>query len=490
MLVEFRIERRDDVEYVAGVDLARHGERNVESSSIVPVTLDDREVSHRQSIDEFSSRLTRHAERGREFAEGQGAVAQPPKQDGVTAAIVRISEIVESLGHLKHPTPSGEGQQVAKEFWRALTLCHGIIVVVMQHGCGIGQIMQHYCLFSKGAKMNGTASNDVVMPTRTRRRRCLTVFAVLSLIAMPFASLGLASPASASGAKSSASGCGVGSPKTAILSLKIDGINRTVIVHVPTTYTNESKLPLVLNLHGSGSTAAAQDVFSDMDQTADEDNFIVAFPQALIPDRTGYDWNVPGEPLVGGRAVPVGSPNDVKFLTNLVGALEHMYCVNPMAVYATGFSGGAREVSQLACDDSKIFAAVAPVSGLRHPKPCPATRAVPVIAFHGSDDLVDPFAGKGEAYWTYSVRTAAKDWAKQDHCSKSPTVSKSSGVIFSSYSKCAKGAAVDLYEVIGEGHEWPGGPTMPSSITDLLGPQSDAINANSLMWSFFASHQL
>jgi polyhydroxybutyrate depolymerase len=338
--------------------------------------------------------------------------------------------------------------------------------------------------------MRATVFNDVVMPPHTRRRRVVTLLAVMSLVAMPLASLGLATSAWASGSKSSSSGCGVGSPKTAILSLKIDGINRTVIVHVPTTYTNKVKLPLVLNLHGSGSTAAAQDVFSGMDETADEDNFIVAFPQALIPDGTGYDWNVPGVPLVGGRAVPTGSPSDVKFLTNLVGVLEHMFCVNPKAVYATGFSGGAREVSQLACDDSKIFAAVAPVSGLRHPTPCPATRAVPVIAFHGSDDHVDPFAGKGEAYWTYSVQTAAKDWAQQDHCSKSPTVSKSANVVFTSYSKCAKGVAVELYEVLGEGHEWPGGPTMPSSITGLLGPQSSAINANSLMWSFFGSHQL
>jgi polyhydroxybutyrate depolymerase len=350
--------------------------------------------------------------------------------------------------------------------------------------------MQHCCLLAKGAEINATVFNDVVMPTHRRRRRFLTIFTVLSLLVMPLASLGAATAASASGSKTVSSGCGIGSPKTAILSLKIDGINRTVIVHVPTSYTNTSKLPLVFNLHGSGSTAAKQDAFSDMDETADADSFIVAFPQGIIPDGSGYDWNVPGVPLFGGRAVPAGSPNDIKFLTNLVGVLEHMYCVNPMAVYATGFSGGAREASQLACDDSKIFAAVAPVSGLRHPTPCPATRAVPVIAFHGSDDLVDPFLGKGEAYWTYSVPTAAKDWAKQDHCSKTPTVAKSTGVVFTSFSKCATGAAVELYEVIGEGHEWPGGPTMPSSITSLLGPQSNVISANSLIWSFFASHQL
>jgi polyhydroxybutyrate depolymerase len=313
----------------------------------------------------------------------------------------------------------------------------------------------------------------------------------MGVAALMLSTIGYGSTAAASShARTASSGCGSSSPGTAILSLKVSGLARTVIVHVPTGYTNATEIPLVLNLHGSGSTAAQQDVFSGMDEAANADGFIVVYPQGLIPDGTGFDWNVPGVPLTGGRAVPAGSPNDIKFLTSLVGVLEGKYCVNPHAVYASGFSGGAREASQLACDDSKIFAAVAAVSGLRHPKPCPASRPVPIIAFHGSADPVDPFAGNGQGYWTYSVTTAAKDWAKQDGCSKSAKVSKSATVVFSSYGQCKKGTQVELYEIIGEGHEWPGGPTMPSSITSLLGPQSNAVVANSLIWSFFAAHQL
>jgi polyhydroxybutyrate depolymerase len=329
----------------------------------------------------------------------------------------------------------------------------------------------------------------------TRRQRGpsgrLVALAVTCIAALTLSSIGLASTAQATSyARTSSSGCGSTSPGTAILSLKVNGLARTVIVHVPTGYTNTTKTPLVLNLHGSGSTAAKQDIFSGLDATANADDFIVVYPQGLIPDGTGFDWNVPGVLLTGGRAVPAGAPNDIKFLTSLVGVLEGKYCVNPEAVYVSGFSGGAREASQLACDDSKIFAAVAAVSGLRHPKPCPTSRPVPIIAFHGSADPVDPFGGHGESYWTYSVATAAKDWAAQDGCSKSPKVTKSASVVFSSYAKCKKGAQVELYEIIGEGHEWPGGPTMPGSITSLLGPQSNAVVANSLIWSFFVSHQL
>jgi polyhydroxybutyrate depolymerase len=300
----------------------------------------------------------------------------------------------------------------------------------------------------------------------------------------------LSTGTSIAGAASTSSGCA--SPGTSTtLTLTVKGFSRTAIVHVPRGSSDSTPLALVLNLHGSGATALDQELFSGMNRTSNADDFIVAYPQGLIPDGSGYDWNVPNEPLIGGRAVPKGSANDVTFLVTLVTVLESKYCINPREVYATGFSGGAREVSQLACDESQVFAAVAPVSGLRHPTPCPTTRAVPILAFHGSADPVDPFKGNGEAYWTYSVPTAAKDWASQDECSlKSAASMPFPGVTLTSYSKCADDSTVQLFEVKGEGHEWPGGPVMPSSLTSELGPQSTAIDANQVMWSFFSAHPL
>jgi poly(3-hydroxybutyrate) depolymerase len=49
---------------------------------------------------------------------------------------------------------------------------------------------------------------------------------------------------------------------------------------------------------------------------------------------------------------------------------------------------------------------------------------------------------------------------------------------------------VELYEIIGEGHEWPGGVTLSPEFTAVLGPQSNAISANALMWAFFSAHPL
>jgi polyhydroxybutyrate depolymerase len=135
-----------------------------------------------------------------------------------------------------------------------------------------------------------------------------------------------------------------------------------------------------------------------MDATADTDGFIVAYPQGLIPGGTGFEWNVPNVPLLGGRAVPAHSASDVTFLTQLVSELGRTYCIDSTRVYATGFSGGARMASQLACSAPHTFAAVAPVSGLRLPSRCPKASTIPVISFHGTADPVDPYNGHGQKY--------------------------------------------------------------------------------------------
>ncbi len=189
-----------------------------------------------------------------------------------------------------------------------------------------------------------------------------------------------------------------------------------MIVHVPVNYSGKTKVPLVLNLHGSESNAQAQEVFSGMDATSDGDGFIVAYPQALIPDAGGYDWNILRAAARRPEPSSTNAANDVTFLTGLVRSLEARYCVSTSRVYATGMSGGGRMASQLACDASQTFAAVAPVAGLRFPSPCPAARPVPVIAFHGTADAVDPFEGNGQPYWTYSVPVAAGRWATKDAC--------------------------------------------------------------------------
>ena len=290
----------------------------------------------------------------------------------------------------------------------------------------------------------------------------------------------------------SASGpCGALPGASTSITLRQGTVTRTALLHVPSTYTGKTPTPLVLNLHGSGSTADQQRLFTAMNKTANADGFVVVYPQGAIPEGSGFDWNVPGVPLVGGRKAPAGSPSDVAFIGRLLTGIESTYCIDAHRVYATGFSGGSRMTSELACSLSARIAAVAPVSGLRFPSDCHATRAVPVLSFHGTADPVDPYTGHGQPYWTYGVPQAAKLWAAHDGCSAKPATSRPAGsVTLTTYTRCRSGSTVELYTIAGEGHEWPGGPTLPSTLTRLLGPQSTAVDANAVMWRFFQAHPL
>jgi poly(3-hydroxybutyrate) depolymerase len=75
------------------------------------------------------------------------------------------------------------------------------------------------------------------------------------------------------------------------VSIRSDGVHRTVLVHLPSGFTDRTRVALVLNMHGSGSTAAKQAAFSGMNAVADRDGFIVAYPQGAIASGSGDDWN-------------------------------------------------------------------------------------------------------------------------------------------------------------------------------------------------------
>ena len=275
------------------------------------------------------------------------------------------------------------------------------------------------------------------------------------------------------------------------LTVTVAGRNRTVIVHVPTGYSGSIKVALVLNLHGSGSTAADQEAFTGMDATADGDGFIVAYPQGLIPEGSGFDWNVPGGRSSATRPSPPARPTTSPSSTTLVHILEQRYCIDSNRVYATGFSGGSRMASQLA---------LRRVGHLRGGRP--GERAAPSAAV--PDDEAGARSSPSTAPPTPSIPTTAtvrptgptrfprrrRTGRPRTAARATPTTSHPPPAHPHPVPGCAGGATVELYTITGEGHEWPGGPHLPRSLTDVLGPQSNAVDANAVMWAFFAAHPL
>ena len=285
------------------------------------------------------------------------------------------------------------------------------------------------------------------------------------------------------------------------------GSTYPVLVYVPAGVSKHRSLPLVLNLHGSNSNGASQMDISDLRAVAEKKKFVVAAPNGDIPlpsqqtppDPNGsWAWNVPGVPTTAGQFPPPTARDDVAYLSRVIDTVSEQLCTDDDRTYATGYSGGARMASALGCRISTKLAAIAPVAGVRAGRADPANPTVPeaadctpqvpvpVIAFHGQQDPVNPYEGRPtDLRWGYSVPVAVQTWAQINGCGTSgKTTVISEHVTRLRYQRCDDRADVELYTVSDGGHTWPGSP-----VTSPFPPQpTQEIEAAEIMWSFFAKH--
>ena len=239
---------------------------------------------------------------------------------------------------------------------------------------------------------------------------------------------------------------------------------RTYRLFVPPGYDGHQRLPLVLDLHGSGGSSAGQARNSGFETVSASERFIVA-----TLDAVDARWNVP---------VQNGRTDDVAYVNDVIDHVAARVCTDLARVYATGFSGGARMTSLLGCRLGSRIAAIAPVSGLRLPGTGCNSRAVPVLTFHGLADPQNTYSGhlpdRGEE-WLESVPEALAGWARHDSCKGDAILDDPPGPLSTMrYEGCADGSEVRIIRIDGLGHAWT----------------RKEVDTTVVMWQFFKSHRL
>jgi len=241
------------------------------------------------------------------------------------------------------------------------------------------------------------------------------------------------------------------------------GVMRPYRLFVPSGYDGRRALSLVLDLHGSGGNSAGQARTSGLETVAAREGFAVA-----TLDAVDARWNVPVRDDRG---------DDVAYASDVIDHVAARVCIDQGRVYATGFSGGARMTSLLACRLGARLAAVAPVAGLRWPAPC-GDRAVPVLTFHGLADRQNTYEGHvegREGQWIESVPEALAGWAEHNGCDAQVVFEDPDGPLSTMrYANCDGGAEVRLIRIDGLGHAWP----------------RAEVDATETMWQFFRGHRL
>ena len=260
--------------------------------------------------------------------------------------------------------------------------------------------------------------------------------------------------------------------------LKVGTTGRHYEVFVP---SDAQDLPLVIALHGGGSTARQMEKFSRFDEVAAREGFVVVYP-----DGIDHHWS-------DGR-IPNGV-DDVAFIGALIDEMATLHHIDRHRVYATGISNGGMMSYRLACDLPDRIAAIAPVAGnVPAVVPCTPGHPVSVLAINGTADPLVPYGG-GQVVKTRGAVLAASAsvaiFARADGCgdatsTEEPDTAPDDGSRTTrTQFACPGKLDVELLTLTGGGHTWPGGVQyLPKR---FIGPVSRDFDATERIWSFFAA---
>jgi polyhydroxybutyrate depolymerase len=268
---------------------------------------------------------------------------------------------------------------------------------------------------------------------------------------------------------------------------------RTAVACVPAGERPTAGWPVVIAFHGGQSHPEAMRRFSGLDELAAAGRAVVVYPAGSGSREGLLTWN--GGNCCG-EALADGS-DDVGFVRELVAAIAGRLPVDRRRIHATGMSNGAMMAYRVAAEMAETIASVAPVAGPLALASIAPARAVSVLHFHGTLDQFTPLEGGiGRRSVTRvshrPVLDGILDWVAADGCPpqfrREPVACADEGITAERFTwgPGRDGSEVVFYRFEGGGHTWPG--QRPDSF--YLGPSALSVDANGLIWEFFAAHPL
>ncbi len=247
---------------------------------------------------------------------------------------------------------------------------------------------------------------------------------------------------------------------------------REYIVHVPTSYDANTATPLVINYHGFGGNAANfMTEVGAFNTVANNNNFIVAYPQGVERTKGGAEWD-PGDN--GNQSI---QDNDVYFTKQLIANISQEFNIDPNKIYATGYSNGGMMAYGLACAQADQIAAVGIMSGTMLQGTCNTNNYTSVIHFHGADDDVLPYNGNQDFE---AIPDVVNFWLNHNNIPAASLVSAqldAGDVQKDVYTGGNDNTDYHLYKMNKGRHVW-------------FNETIDGKNSNQILWEFLSAYSL
>jgi polyhydroxybutyrate depolymerase len=325
-----------------------------------------------------------------------------------------------------------------------------------------------------------------------------------------------------------------------------DGIEREYFAFVPRN-AGHRKLPVVISLHGYGTTATGFQSIYALNAHAQKHGYIIVYPQSThFMGALGTDpaaepflvstWNdlasnftpaakgphctedrlqYPCPPECGScnHCAWVSCHDDVGFLTRVLDEVKNTFATDIERYYLLGNSNGALMAMRLSCDLGERFAATAALIAQMPPGfECAPTRSLPLLHLFG--DLDDTVGHDGtptsDGWITASAADTASTWAIGMGCKGEPepwgtAITDANQLTCTAYTDCPgrNHQVVSCMDTLA-GHEWRGqrlteipancvGPeqraSLPQQPACTMGIDSSALWGMDLVWQFLSQYQ-
>ena len=266
-------------------------------------------------------------------------------------------------------------------------------------------------------------------------------------------------------------------------SLQYDGNNRQYELYIPQNYDGSESVPLLFNFHAGDGTSASQIYISDMRNLADENNFILVYPQAIADPTDGgsLNWMFKGE----------SDHDDIYFVEAMIDEIATQYSIDQSRVYACGYSLGGEFVHELLCRlNNRIAAgvAVARTMFIETYENCVPEHPTAIMSILGTDDFNSLYNGVEFAGVLYYLSAADTHqfWIDYNNTDPNPIEIELPNINTNDGSTVTKriwengDACVSVVElrVNGGDHDWPGW----SGNMD--------INSDQEIWNFVSNYSL
>lgn len=248
---------------------------------------------------------------------------------------------------------------------------------------------------------------------------------------------------------------------------------------VPSSYSKDTSIPLVVLLHGYGATGALQESYMKFESVAEKNKFILVYPDGTTDSTGKRFWNA-----TDACCDFFSDVADDAYLLSILKEMESTYSIDAKRIYFVGHSNGGFMSYRMACKYPDRIAAIASLAGASFFKAtdCGAKSSVNVLQVHGTKDETILYEGGqilGNSY--PSAFASASQWATFNQCTKNavPRSTKmdlegniaGDETSVKAWTNCQNSSEVELWTMENASHI----PTLVSTFAAKI-------------WEFFAAH--